>query len=155
VTPVEFLLARVTDLEAKARVARDGMEHRWMVDSSEDYGLVVGEYGPEDRDHTGWVSTSVVASFAYADDDDHRTYRGAPDVAAHIATWDPAFVLAWCTAVRAILSVHHQMRPGWCATCDVPGDVQGSLRGCLTIRALLQPFADHPDFDPAWRQEEA
>jgi hypothetical protein len=67
---------------------------------------------------------------------------------------DPAHVLADITAKRWILALHC-VRDGtgrsgdrYAATCDECG----GRHPCDTVRALAEPFADHPDYDAeSWR----
>ena len=43
----------------------------------------------------------------------------------------------------------------WCSACDHDrdyGHIGGPDEGCLTLRALAAIYADHPDFDPAWKE---
>lgn len=51
-----------------------------------------------------------------------------------------------CEAKRHILQLHgNDWNPrGKCATCDEVGP-------CDTLRSLAVPYADHPDYDEAWR----
>lgn len=66
----------------------------------------------------------------------------------HLRRWLPARVLAECEAKRHIVAHHtasYDDPDGWCYICADDG------WPCLTLRALALPFADHPDFDPAWR----
>lgn len=58
----------------------------------------------------------------------------------------PARVFAECEAKRRIVQLHgNDWNPrGKCATCDEVGP-------CDTLRALALPYADHPDYDEAWR----
>lgn len=75
-----------------------------------------------------------------------------PSELEHMARWDPARVLAEVEAKRRIINRAEE----WLKTADwVTGDSH-SLRllrdhYTLTIRGLAQPYADHPDYDPAWR----
>jgi hypothetical protein len=70
----------------------------------------------------------------------------------------PARVLAECQARRAIIELHRyghecsgfydngqRINPsvGWASDPDP----------CDTLRFLVQPFKDHPDFDAAWLQD--
>lgn len=64
----------------------------------------------------------------------------------------PARVLADVAAKRAILELHgggHE-----CSTYDHRGEIDNCTwvmdGGCTTVLLLAQPFAGHPDFDPAW-----
>lgn len=82
--------------------------------------------------------------------------------AEHIASHDPARVLADVAAKRAILDLHKPERvwtgskyeDGKCTTCLL-WESQGYSRyedfPCPTLRALVAMYADHPDYDPAWR----
>lgn len=75
---------------------------------------------------------------------------GAADV-PHIVRQSPARVLADIKAKRQILAIH-QPGPGvdWCVVC-VEHDYEDTPWPCPTLLALVQPDADHPDFDPSWR----
>jgi hypothetical protein len=65
--------------------------------------------------------------------------------APHIVRWDPARVLAECAAKRAIID--------WDCMFD-GGVVDGSsMENDRVLWLLAQPYADHPDFDPAWLTE--
>lgn len=59
----------------------------------------------------------------------------------------PSRVLAECEAKRAIVELHAP-EPG-----QHPDFCGHDLRQlpCSTLRILALPYADHPDFDPAWR----
>ncbi len=58
----------------------------------------------------------------------------------HIARWDPARVLAECEAKRRVVeSVERAMRTGT------------SGLGPSVVRTLALPYADHPDYDEAWK----
>jgi hypothetical protein len=74
-----------------------------------------------------WAGDGLVSILRMDDEYDRGT-------AEHIARWDPARVLAEVEAKRAIL--RHE---------DVHGE------GDYVLQALAQPYAGHPDFDPAWR----
>lgn len=148
----EFLLARIAEDEAVALGATQGP---WEAQPADGYNpaalgsrtdsadvAVAGsgdEYGPEyvclDRDGIG--STTM------------------PN-AEHIARHDPARVLAECKAKRRVVE---RLRP---AMITMPDGAVLSLMDPSEARAvefmhrvivtsLAQPYADHPDFDPAWR----
>jgi hypothetical protein len=75
--------------------------------------------------------------------------------ARHIARQDPARVLAQCEAVRRIVETHRGWHvcpnagnDGYTDYGDGSGDEWEPI--CPTLLALAQPYADHPDFDPAW-----
>lgn len=75
--------------------------------------------------------------------------------ATHAARWSPARVLAECKAKRAIvemadeatgldMQVDSEFRIG-------PRDeVEEPYLGDAILRALVQPYADHEDFDAGW-----
>lgn len=75
----------------------------------------------------------------------------------HIVRHDPARVLRDVEAQRALLELHHaelievvnadhEERSGdWCAECD------GETFPCRTLRLLASAYADHPDYNEAWR----
>lgn len=73
--------------------------------------------------------------------------------AEHIARHDPARVLADVTAKQRIVELHSGGHE--CSVYD-RGEVD-NCRWCLdgdecsTLQLLATPYADHPDFDPAWR----
>ena len=78
--------------------------------------------------------------------------------ALHIARHDPARVLAEVAAKRAIMAWHEVRRvardardPEERATVNICWC--GYDEPCATIRHLAAPYADHPDYDPAWRPE--
>lgn len=76
----------------------------------------------------------------------------------HIAAHDPARVLADLAAKRAILDEHSNVNGGDCGTCVV-GEWGYPTNGgstiahypCRTLRLLAAPYAEHPEYDPAWR----
>lgn len=64
-----------------------------------------------------------------------------------------AKVLAECEAKRRIVDLHSG-NAEWCGWTQGGDGVHGEWGGaCDTLLALAQPYADHPDFDPAWRLE--
>lgn len=81
-----------------------------------------------------------------------------PDVRA--AMWTPARVLAECEAKRRILDMHTSAAT-WdggeeCAQCSFHEAYEGfndvsETFPCPTLRFLALPYADHPDYQEAWR----
>lgn len=69
---------------------------------------------------------------------------GSPIVAA-----TPARILAECEAKRRLVDEHGDY-DGFCATCHDYYEHDGIEHPCPTLLALAQPYADHPDYDPAW-----
>jgi hypothetical protein len=72
------------------------------------------------------------------------------EVRTHAARQDPGRTLREVEAKRRILAEHRQSMPGWCVTCDVPGDLQGRTHGCTTVRLLSAVYADHPEYRQEW-----
>lgn len=81
----------------------------------------------------------------------------------------PARVLAECEAKRRIVE-HHEYGMGYrslpwswgaeeeayevCGACyerDADGYASNAKAPCLTLRLLALPYADHPDYQEAWR----
>jgi hypothetical protein len=56
----------------------------------------------------------------------------------------PDRALAELEAKRRIIELHPEMLE-WCVECA------HESHPCRTLRALALPFADHPDYDEAWR----
>ena len=136
-----FLLARIAEDEAVAREALT--EHRWEVSLEE----------TNDRENIFYAVTA-----GPTDDDvfaDMGSHRMDSTRAQHIARHDPARVLAECAAKRRIVREHASTKVDgerFCAICAA-GEVHEMLYPCPTLRALAQPYADHPDFAEEWRDE--
>jgi len=98
------------------------------------------------------------------------TWVTAADTAAGIAGADagllilvhnPVRVLAECEAKRRIVELHavyphpQVMVYGTIRPCSECGSVDDSPVEwpCRTLLALASVYADHPEFDPAWRAE--
>jgi len=77
----------------------------------------------------------------------------------------PVRLLAECEAKRQIVGLHRDGTPldmiaeyiedddewtPWCLECAGFGDYKVEIP-CPTLRVLTLPYADHPDYDPAWR----
>jgi hypothetical protein len=84
VTLVEFLLARIAEDEAVARLASGDRWNR-LADGNPKFSKVVA-----------WGLTPIGAMNAEQDAD-------------HIARWDPARILAECEAKRRIVEWHHRV----------------------------------------------
>ncbi|MET9465815.1 DUF6221 family protein [Streptomyces sp. NPDC006544] len=76
--------------------------------------------------------------------------------ARHIARHDPARVLAEVDAKRQILDVHASEDTGdpfdGCRTCSWRDymDVLHVRWPCPTLRLMLTPYSDHPDYRAEW-----
>jgi hypothetical protein len=97
-----------------------------------------------------WGSSAVPGNETYVLGTAHDINAETVEGAAHIRRHDPARVLAEVDAKRRIICDHTAMRPGWCNTCDVPGDYRGNVHGCQTLRLLALSYRDHSDFRPEW-----
>jgi len=117
----DFLLARIAEDEAAATAIYD--HDRWIVEEDDNGDEWVTEV---DRADQHW-RVAMLRRIGVAD---------------HIATHDPARVLAECDAKRRIVEQwddHGWTGPGW----DYMKERMLSL--------LAIPYADHPDYDESWR----
>lgn len=139
-TIVEFLRARLDEDEAAARrvhqpyrlyACNDGCIEE-PIRNDELFGEHQGEYEQEDGEdalpnhHNSWA-----------------------------LIYDPARVLREVEAKRAMVGLHDQGGERWegfpRADKQVPYCLHDQQAApCPMIRLLAQPFADHPDYDPAW-----
>ncbi|MFH8336936.1 DUF6221 family protein [Streptomyces sp. AM6-12] len=77
-----------------------------------------------------------------------RSYASAP-VALHIVRHDPARVLAEVDARRGIVDDLAEVIR-WAERASL--DYQDGADACeRTLKRLALPFADHPDYNEAWR----
>lgn len=120
----EFLLARITEDESKARHA------------AHLYGRPPGIPGG-----------ATYHELAYP-----RGHL--PVVAyAHASRWEPARVLAECEARRKIIELH-ALSGDSCSTCGDGHDGYGDLYQrypCETLRALALPYANRPGWREDWK----
>jgi Family of unknown function (DUF6221) len=155
--PVAFLRARLDEAERVAIAAsspRGGVptEPSWAVQSE------------------GWdAALPGGCGVVVAPDGDGVAVVNGSRRAEHIARWDPARVLAEVAAKRAMLDdllaePHHVDDEDEYRSCEsVWRKVQLPGSGPVTctcgrdervlrrVTLMAQPYADHPDFDPAWR----
>ena len=144
---VEFLEARLDEQEAAAKAAatESGGEH-WRASDS-------GLYSQDDP--SNYPGPFLADAYGYTD----------PTIGGHIAHWDPARVLAEVAAKRRVLARHHPRQPPdrWCDGCGEDKGGGGGrgrymwitprvlhINDCPELRDLAAPYADHPDYDPAW-----
>lgn len=154
----EFLLVCIAEDEAAARAATPGPwvweAQPWEWDDSAEKQppgeWEWGHHGPDlMTSAAGLDRPYVLTSFGY--DTDNVTVKQAD--AAHIARHDPAHVLAWCAAVRAVVD---QYQASVTLLDDPNPDTVLAMRFAraaleVTLRHLAVIWADHPDFNPAWR----
>jgi len=124
-----FLEARIGEDEAAANAATGSV---WTY----------GPYEPYEPSDEGGVvcddDDKYVAQTQY--DDQPLTTLNSDGNGVHIARWDPARVLAEVEAKRRIVD--------WCRHVEV---FPANRVADGVLRLLALPYAEHPDFDPAWR----
>jgi hypothetical protein len=133
-TLTEFLLARIAEDEAGARAATRGP---WAW-SHPRMDLVESILQLEtDPDALGEDDYGECVACFYGMD---HIKSHAPDQADadHIVRWDPSRVLAECEAKRRIVE--------WCS-----GPTASEWHELPVLAMLALPYADHPDYDEAWR----
>jgi len=153
---VEFLLDRIEEDEAAARAAvgNDGPP-TWLQDNAD------GVYGV--RPDVDW--DEVCQSHAYGVPNecdfnptacgismtDDRVLEHAR--AVHIARHDPTRVLAECAAKRQTVAYFAEEieYTGLDRQRMTDDQFRRVLDAERTLGWLAQPYADHPDFNPAWR----
>ena len=131
-TLTEFLTARLDEDEAEAL-------------------YVTGDYAHHATEWKCW-STGVLDTGAPWPDGSHALGDGP--LVYHIIRWDPARVLAEVAAKRAILErVDDQEQPLSDGHWESTGydEYWVADREPELLRLLAQPYASHPDFDPAWK----
>lgn len=131
---VEFLLARVAEDEAHAREAMGATDGEWSSwNRSWDAGARDLAAGGE------------------------RIAALPTTIDEHVCRHDPARVLAECEAKRRIVELYRAAEAHTDMDTFLPEGadwILGRRWGAwCAARALAQPYADHPDFDPAWRIE--
>lgn len=172
---VEFLLARIAEDEAAARLAAEIPDRVRMPSDVRELGNL-----PSYEGQWGWgggpfrvagQDPAIVAALGMTDSDgpyhvsvskawdeseptgaryDVATIPGDHDAARHIARWDPRRVLAECEAKRGIVARLTELARA--EGDETYGDASVALTD--TIRRLALPYADHPDYEPAWRVDD-
>lgn len=144
-TLADFLFDRVAEAEHKARRCAETSPSPWHVQCGVPF---MGAFLTDDAGHHVFTGTD------YGPDS-----RTNDEAALHIASWDPARVLAECEAKRRIVELHGP-EPGfvdrrwlYCKVCvrfhaDI--DCENEAWPCPTLRLLALPYADHPDYRPEW-----
>jgi len=148
---VEFILVRIAEDEAAARAAvgNDGPP-TWLQDDAD------GVYGV--RPDVDWDEVCQSHTYGVPNECDFNPTACGISVtddrvleharARHIARHDPARVLADCAARRQVLADHAPYNG-----TDLCGGHDGrhTVEQCGLRRVMASAYADHPDFDPAWR----
>ena len=150
---VEFLTARLAEDEQAASASGGDA---WNI----------GLPAMTNPDLVTWPAFRTVTAPSRAGLRDHVCGSILAYDAAHIARHDPARVLADVAAKRAIVAEHrpYQEDPhavaviedgvewGVSLLCDACAGRKPSWP-CLNLLALARVWADHPEFDPAWKVE--
>lgn len=143
---MEFLTARLGEDQVAAKAATPGP---WKTDD------------PLMSDHVG----SVVLKDYVAGCSVRSGYReNSIQDAAHIARHDPARVLREVEAKRHVLKRHKVTAAkrdypdlNACEGCGSKGYGYGyrtpDINDCPELRNMTSAYADHPDYNPAWRVE--
>lgn len=134
---VEFLRARLDEDEAAAQAATG--EH-WIFNRGSFAEAILDEEG-----------TAVVAGGRWGDE--APVFETDQD-ALHIARHDPARVLAEVEAKRGLLRAHEKWCGGRCEQKADPlagGGETFDAAHFWALKVMATVYADHPDYDPAWR----
>ena len=145
----EWLEAQIAEDERRARAAcHDRTEidrlSRQPIRTVEDDGVwSVGEHAMDECNVDG------IGIRIYGEGGHTR------EQAVHIATWDPARVLAECAAKRRVIDEHHKVEEyadpiTFCSACGGHPS-HGSDWPCYTLRLLALPYADRSGFRDEWR----
>jgi len=148
VSIVEFLISRIEEDQAAAQAAggNDGPP-TWLEDDADGvYGVRPDvDWDEVCQSHTYGVPNEcdfnpTACGISMTDDPVLEHAR-----ARHIARHDPARVLAECAAKRRIVE---ECAPNVAKDWPFPDGLNLSE---FVVAEFAQPYADHPDFDPAWR----
>jgi hypothetical protein len=146
-TLVEFLRARLDEDERVAQAAnvKQGDPDWWVSEVKMTGGRNFTVRSRRDNRPIARVERLD------GDDGEPGAILDGAAAAAHIARHDPARVLAEVEAKRRIVEVAmEQWRPG-----DLFNGSQGAsdidCEPPWILRVLALPYADHPDYDTAWR----
>ena len=130
-------MAAVTDLVAflEARIAEDvERANRCAAAYPTPWALI-------DRGWTAYINADTPAYHRIAELHQEAGVKveWLSDALSHIASWDPARVLAECAAKRAWLTRVEQLAAG-----------EYTYEDSVFLQWMAFPYADHPDYDPGW-----
>lgn len=117
----------------------------------------VSPHGP-DGDHLDWAEYSALERRWNQQLHGRKCgWKLGEQLALRCSCGAGARILADLVSKRALLELHTNENDGECATCahasgwfGRTGTLLPDPYPCETLRHLLAPFADHPDFDPDW-----
>ena len=130
---VAFLRARFDEDERAARAATAGP---WELDELEEIPDLWGQLV------AGGKRVANVGNFAYQTEGGLLTLD-----ARHIARHHPARVLAEVEAKRQIIDLYERCQP---APGEDPLTSRWGTAAQLVLRAMVTPFAGHPECHPSW-----
>lgn len=119
-TLIEFLDERIADDLELATAAGGGAPRSWHIC----WTMSLYACDGDSRGVMDEQNRSIVAAGAWSP---------STDQAMHIATWDPARVIAECQAKRRLLERH------------------ATHSACTTMRLLAWGYHSHPKYRPEWR----
>ena len=145
-----YLDAQLAAIEDTARAASPHCP--WTVTSSGWVDTPSGEgedwislrqnldYGPD-------IASEVLCGDPEFDDQSIADFK-------HIARMDPAFTLAWCAAIRAVIALHAEEGVSgdpwnYCAECKFKHAARDEWP-CDTLRRLARPFAGGDGWQEGW-----
>jgi hypothetical protein len=153
----EFLLARIADDEAVARLCAEMFPSPWEV---ADRGWRVRIYSanvPDESDHAepGDERAPVVMEVEPSRHIDDP--RWLSERVEHVRRHDPARVLAECDAKRRIVDAYRELwvlaknfaRAGRDEEATTARNMYAGLE--LAMQCLALPYASHHDYRPEWR----
>jgi hypothetical protein len=140
---VQFLCARLDEDADLAKATDETDPGPWKADARDEGG----NDAHQGREGYGVVNSPGGDLWSCAS----SATAMASVTSRHVARYDPDRILAEVTAKREIVALHRQVQPKWCSVCDIPGDYEGRPYGCTTLRLLALPYADHEDYNEAWR----
>ena len=139
-TLTDFLLARIAEDEAAARLCAEMFPSPWDV---ADRGWRVRIYAadiPDEGDHADPGDKRAPVVMEVEPDRNLDDPRWLSERVEHVRRHDPARVLAECEAKRRVIEE--------CDDYDNPSEVL--ILADQILRHLALPYADHPDYDPSW-----
>lgn len=152
-TPEEFLAARLDEDEAAARASVG--EAVFSANTGE---WVVAE--PSDAFGSFTLVFAVAKNGARTQVADLTAAHNKDERVVHIARHDPARVLRQVQAHRALLEDHSDRHvcedtmagPTW--NWDADGKCEIVADPCRVLRAILEIWSDHPDYDAKWSEDQ-
>ncbi|MET9728696.1 DUF6221 family protein [Streptomyces zaomyceticus] len=139
---IAFLRARLDEDDQTARAAGAELGPDWLYDAER-----------------GWVRAAREGDGIATG---HQEFLDS-EHGHHIARHDPARVLAEVDAKRQMVALHGPviLRAGGgaahfdttrvCRSCEPPKQFPETAWPCPTLRLVALPYADHPDYQDAWR----